>query len=71
MNRLPIYGKKTLLLSFEFGLILSQTAKEMNVELTPEIIANGEMILINELRTKGLQKTACNFASLVLAALEV
>ena len=71
MYRLPIYGKKTLKISFEFGLILSEVAKDKGVKLTPEISERAEKILIDELRINGTVKTALNFTPLILAALEV
>jgi len=71
MIRLEIYGKRTVKLAFEFGLILSETAKTMKIELTPEISARAEDIFLRELNTEGLDQTACNFTPLVLAALEV
>jgi len=69
--RLPVYGNKTLKVAFEFGLVLSETAKEMKKELTPEISARAEEILIKELKANGLKKTALNFIPLILAALEL
>ena len=69
--RPPIYGNKTLRVVFEFGLVMSEVAKERGVELTTEMSARAEYMLINELRTNGLQKTVMNFTPLILAALEV
>ena len=69
--RLPIYGKKTLKLAFEFGLVLSESAKDMNKELTPEIAARAEEIFIAEIKKNGMKKTAINFLPLILASLEV
>lgn len=71
IKRPPIYGRKTLKLAFEFGVILSEVAKEKKVKLTPEISTRAEEILIQELTTKGFEKTALNFVPLVLAVLEV
>lgn len=71
LKRPAIYGDKTLKLAFEFGLVLSETAKEMKKEITPEISARAEYIFINEVRTKGANKTAMNFIPLILAALEL
>ena len=71
LKRPPVYGKKTLRLAFEFGLVLSEVAKEKKVELTSEISTRAEDILIQELRDKGFHKTALNFIPLILAALEV
>jgi hypothetical protein len=71
MKYLPIYGKKTLRLAFEFGLVLSEVAKEKGITVTSEISARAEEILINELRINGFEKTALNFVPLVLASFEV
>ena len=70
MKILPIYGKKTLRLAFEFGLVLSEVAKERKVELPPEISVRAEEIFLRELAVNGLEKTALNFVPLILAALE-
>jgi hypothetical protein len=69
--RLPIYGKKTLQIAFEFGLVLSEVARERKVKLTPEMSVKAEDILIQELKKNGTRKTALNFVPLILAALEV
>jgi hypothetical protein len=71
LKRLPIYGNQTLKIAFEFGVVLSEVAKEKGIALTPEISARAEEILINELRINGLKKTALNFVPLILATLEV
>lgn len=69
-NRLPIYGKKTLKIAFEFGLVLSETARKSKVELTPKMSIEAENILINELKINGMNKTALNFVPLILSILE-
>lgn len=70
MIKLPIYGNKTVRLAFEFGLVLSEVAKEKGVELTSVISERAENIFLNELKTKGFKKTALNFVPLILAAFE-
>lgn len=67
----PIYGKKTLRIAFEFGVVLSEVALKNKVNLTSEISTRAEDILIKELRDNGFRKTALNFTPLILAALEV
>jgi len=71
ITRPAIYGDKSLKLAFEFGLVLSETAKTRKIELTPEISARAEEIFIKELRSRGLKKTAIGFLPLILATLEV
>lgn len=67
----PIYGKHTLRVAMEFGVVMSEVAKEKKVKLTPEMITAAEDLLINELKINGLQKTAVNFVPLILAVFEV
>lgn len=67
---IPVYGSKTVLLALEFGMVLSETAKIENIELTPEITARAEDIFLNEIKVNGFEKTALNFAPLILASLE-
>jgi hypothetical protein len=71
MLGLPIYGKKTICLAFEFGLVLSEVATKQGVTLTPEISRRAENIFLNELKKNGFEKTALNFVPLVLASFEV
>ena len=67
----PIYGKKTLKLALEFGLVLSEVAKEKKTEITPKITEKAEEVFINEIKINGYKKTALNFVPLILATLEV
>ena len=71
MKRPSIYGKKTLRIAFEFGLVLSEVARQRGVELTEEISIRAEDILIKEIAERGYRDTALNFVPLVLAVLEV
>ena len=69
--RLPFYKKETIKIAFEFGLVLSETAKSEKIPLTGEISSRAEEILIKELKTKGTKATAINFIPLILASLGV
>ncbi len=66
-----LHDKKVIKIAFEFGLVLSEVAKENKIELTGDISKRAEEILIKELKDKGLKKTALSFIPLILAALEV
>lgn len=70
-SKLTFYGNSEVKLAFEFGLVLSEVAREQKIELTEEISTRAEDILLEELKTNGLQKTALNFIPLILAALEL
>ena len=50
--RLPVFGKQKLLLAFEYGVVLRDTAAEMNVELTPEMVKRAEEMILNEFPMK-------------------
>jgi hypothetical protein len=71
MINLPLYKTSTLKLALEFGLVLSEVAKEKKMKLTPEITTRAEEIFIKEINSKGMKKTALNFVPLILASLEV
>lgn len=71
MLNLPIYTNKQVRLAFEFGMILSETAKGMNVELTPKIVERAENIIINELRTRTASQVACDMVPLIMTSFEV
>ena len=68
--RLPVYGSSAMKVAFEFGLVLSETAKAKSIELTPEMVKKAEEVLINEIKINGLNKTAVNFVPLVLTVFE-
>jgi len=69
--KLPFYGKPTLKIGIEFGLVLSEVAKEQGVKITPEITQKAEDIFIEEIKINGMEKTALNFVPLILAVLEI
>jgi len=69
--KLPIYNNTQLRLAFEFGTVLSETAKKMEVEITPELMDRAEKIIINELRTRTARQVACDMVPLILASFEV
>ena len=67
----PFYKESTLRLALEFGLVLSEVAKEQKIEITPEITQRAEDVFIKEIKNTGMKKTALNFVPLILAVLEV
>lgn len=71
MKKLPIYGNKTLKLAMEFGIVLSEVAKEKGVTMTPEITERAERIFENEIRTMGIESVACQFVPLILSCFEL
>ncbi len=72
MPRLPIplYGSKKLRLAFEFGVIMSEVAKGMNMELSPEMVARAEDILLDQSKSKSAQEFANQMNACAMAAFE-
>lgn len=67
---IPLFGTKKLKLAFEFGVIMSEVAKGMNMELTPEMVLRAEEILLNESKTKSATEFAGLMNACALAAFE-
>jgi len=65
-----IFGKKKLLLAFEFGVILRDAAESLDVRVTPEMVIKAEDLLLNECRTGTAEKFACNMTMYTLAVLQ-
>ncbi len=70
MIKIPIYLNKKLLLAFEYGVILGQTAKERGIELTPEMVKKMEEIITNEFSRKSTSKVALEMEPNILAVFE-
>ena len=54
-------------MAFEYGMILSESAKGKEVELTKEIVARGEEIILNEFSKNNLQQLALDMPANILA----
>jgi hypothetical protein len=68
--KIPLFGKKKLLLSFEYAVVLSQVMKDQGKELTPEIVARCENIILKEFSTKSLTKLSTEMIPNLLASIE-
>lgn len=62
--------KRKKLLAFEFGIVLSDVAKQLDIEITKEIVERAEIVLEKELAHNSAEQFACNMNVLVLAILE-
>lgn len=71
MWKLPIFGRKKLLLAFEYGVILSQVAQEQKVEVTPEMVKKAEVMIENEFRNKTPTKIAVEMEPNILSIFEL
>ncbi len=64
------FGKKKSLLAFEFGVVLSDVAKQLNIEMTQDIVLRAEKLLETELGGNSIEHFACNMNIYTLAILE-
>ena len=70
MLKLPLYSEQKLLLAFEYGVILSETAKAQGVEMTPEIMKKAEEMLVNEFKNKTPTRLSVEMLTNILAMFE-
>jgi hypothetical protein len=68
--RIPFYNKKDLIAAFEFGVLLTQTMKEMDKEITLEIMERAEKILVGELSKKSHKRFVLDTMPNLLASIE-
>lgn len=70
MKFINLFGKQKLLLSFEYGVILSQVAKEQGIELIPEILKRAEEIILDSFKRNSSEKVAIDMLPNILAIFE-
>ena len=70
MLNLPIYSAKKLLLSFEYGIVMSDVAKERGFVLDKETVKRCEEIILNEFTKKNAQRVAIEMVPNILASFE-
>lgn len=71
MFRLPFFGRKKLFLAFEYGLTIAQTAHEMKVEMTPEIVERAERMIEGEFSTQTPTRLAVDIVPNILSVFEL
>jgi hypothetical protein len=64
-----MFNQEKLLLSFEYGLIFSQTAQELGIKLSPEIVKRMEEIIMKEF-DKDPTRLSIDMIANIMAALE-
>lgn len=70
MWKIPLHSNKKLRLAVEYGVILSETAKNRGVELTPEMVKKMEEIVLNEFKNKSATRVAIEMTPNILAVFE-
>lgn len=71
MLRLPLFGRKKLLLAFEYGVIMAETAVAQKVPLTPQLIEKAERMIEGEFRIQTPTRLAVDIVPNVLTAFEL
>ena len=64
------FRTQKLMLSFEYGVILSQVAKDRGVELTPEIVRKAEEVLLDAFCRYTPTQLAVEMEPIILSILE-
>lgn len=70
MLNLPLYRNQKLLLSFEYGLTLSEVARKRKIKLTPETVERMEHIILEEFKKCTSERLAIDMTVNILAAFE-
>jgi hypothetical protein len=71
MLKIPLFGKKKLLLAFEYGVLLADVAKQQKVEITRELIEKAEQMIENEFRNQSATFLATNIVPNLLTPFEL
>ncbi len=71
MFKLPFFNRKKLILAFEYGLVLSETAKKQNIEITSEMVDKAERMIENEARTQSDSRMATQMIPNILSIFEL
>jgi len=58
-------------MAFEYGVLIAEAAKELNVELTPEIIKNAEVMIVGEFSSRTVEELATDMLPNILSAFEI
>jgi hypothetical protein len=70
MFKLPFFGKKKLLMAFEYGVVISDVAKERGMKLDTEVIKRLEDIIAKEFSKKSYTQVALEMIPNILASFE-
>lgn len=64
------FNREKLLLSFEYGVLLSEVAQQHKVELTPEIMERAEKMIEDEFKDNNATHLAVMAMPLILSIFE-
>lgn len=61
------FGKKKILLAFEYGLVMADVAEKMKYEITPEVVKRAEEIVMDQCQKSSTQEMAVDMVPNILA----
>lgn len=70
MLHIPLYSQKKLVMAFEYGLVLSEVAKDRKLDLDPQVVARLEEIIKKEFTKKSYTQIALGMVPNILASFE-
>ena len=68
--KFPLFGKQKLLLAFEYGIIMRDTAEQQGIELTPAMVKKAEEMILNEFPNKSPTRLSIETLANILAMFE-
>jgi len=71
LPKFPLFGKKKLLLAFEYGVVLAEVAQKQGIEMTPELIKKAEIMIENEFRNESLSRLSGTMIINILSVFEL
>lgn len=71
LSKAPFWGKKKILLGFEYGTVLAYTALKNNVELTPELMKKAEIMIEGEFKNGNPTRLAVDMIPNIMSVFEL
>lgn len=70
MLNLPIFGKKKLLLAFEYATVIADVAHQKEIPVNKELIERAEVMILGEFKSKSASRLATEMIPNVLSVFE-
>jgi hypothetical protein len=70
IHQLPRFNKQKLLLSFEYGVIIGDVAREKGMVVTPEMVVKAEEMILSEFLSKSPERLSVEMIPNILATFE-
>lgn len=66
-----IFDREKITLAFEYGLVLSEVANDRKIEITPELVAKAESMLLGEFESQSPTNLAVNMIPNIMSVFEL